>query len=164
MWMRFVPAMAGLSVAALAACQPAGPLPQADIAAIQATSDSFAAYLKAGNHEALAALYTEDAVLMPPNERAVTGRAAIRAWMEAFPPPTEFSLAHDAVEGRGDLAYVRGRYQMKLGIEGSPVDSGKYIEIRKKGADGMWRLSVDIFNSNLPPMAAPPPQPAPRRR
>jgi ketosteroid isomerase-like protein len=121
----------------LAACTPAAPTPagltDADRAAIQA--------------------YTEDAVLMPPNDRLVQGAAAIREYLSAFPPVLEFSLMNESVEGAGDLAYVRGRYAMKLGLPGEPVDSGKYVEVRRRGADGSWKLTVDIWNSSLTPAA-----------
>lgn len=67
---------------------------------------------------------------------------------EGFPPATQFSLTTETVEGRGDLAYVTGRYVFQA--EGMPVDSGKYIEVRRREADGVWRIVADIFNSNLP--------------
>ena len=53
-----------------------------------------------------AALFLDDAVINPPNEPAVKGRAAIRAWLEKFPPITEFKLNNEKVEGREDLAYA----------------------------------------------------------
>ena len=36
-------------------------------------------------------------------------------------------------------------------------DTGKYIEIWRKQADGSWRVIRDIFNSDLP-VAAPEPK------
>src|SRR5687767_6134408 len=60
------------------------------------------------------ALFLEDAAVYPPNEPAVKGRAAIRAWLERFPPITEFKLNNAKVEGRKDLAYVLGTYTMTI--------------------------------------------------
>jgi ketosteroid isomerase-like protein len=56
------------------------------------------------------------------------------------------------VDGAGDIAYVYGKYSMTItSEEGEPVqDSGKYIEIWKRQADGTWKVSLDIFNSDLP--------------
>lgn len=68
----------------------------------------------------------------------------------------------DAVEvdGRGDLAYVRGRYSMVMALPSQPElsESGKYIEIWRKQPDGSWKLFRDIFNADAPPApaAAPP--------
>ena len=36
-------------------------------------------------------------------------------------------------------------------------EAGKYIEIRKKQADGSWLLYRDIYNSDMPAIPAPPP-------
>jgi ketosteroid isomerase-like protein len=96
-------------------------------------------------------VYTEDATFMPPNEATVQGRADLQAWMEAFPAISAANLTIQEIDGYGDIAYVRGTYAMTLTIAGVEVhDTGKYIEIRRKQADGSWPLAVDIFNSDLP--------------
>jgi ketosteroid isomerase-like protein len=61
-----------------------------------------------------AALFLDDAVVNPPNEPAVKGRAAIRAWLEKFPAMTEFKLNNEKVEGTEDLGYVLGTYSMTI--------------------------------------------------
>ncbi len=60
------------------------------------------------------ATYTEDAVLMPPNGPAVQGRDDIQAFWESFPPVADLDLANVEIAGRGDLAYVRGTYKLKI--------------------------------------------------
>ncbi len=67
-----------------------------------------------------------------------------------MPRALSATLTHDTIVGFGDLAYVRGRYQLHLAIEGAAVDSGKCLEIRRRQPDGTWLLEVDIFNSSLP--------------
>ena len=138
----------------LAACRVAPPtLSEADKTAIRASTDSFVVYARARRNADSPLLYTENASLMPPNAGIVEGRAAIRAWLDAFPPMSEFSLTPVDIDGRGDLAYVRGTYAMTLvGPDGHEVgkDHGKYIEIRRRQTDGKWLMVVDIFNSDLP--------------
>lgn len=145
------------SLLLLAGCQtydqheaPAG-LTEADQAAIQATVQAFVDGVLAGDAAAVAATYTEDAVLMPPNHPAVTGRAAIQAYFEEFPQVSEFDCRITEVEGSGDTAYIVGRYTMTVPMEeGDPVmDEGKFFEIRKKTADGSWLFHRDMFNSDL---------------
>ena len=142
--------LAAALVVSLTACQAAAPaeLTEANRAAIEAVNDQFVENVTAGDYAAVSMLYTEDARFMPPNQPTVSGRAAIQAWMEALPPVTQFSLTTDQISGQGDMAYTIGRYVMQL--EGLPLDSGKYIEVRQRGADGVWRMMADIFNSSLP--------------
>ncbi len=148
-----------LTVWTLAACNSAPPsLTEADRAAIQEVSDEFTSSYAAGDAAALMALYTEDATLMPPGGPAVKGRAAIEAFMEALPKVTEMIFTLEEVDGRGDLAFVRGGYRLTMEPPGAPgpvTDIGKFVEIRRKQANGRWLVAVDIFNSNSPPPAAP---------
>lgn len=159
--------MRTLKVIALAACVCLAPLPsgaqtgkglsQADVTRINAVTETFVKAALAKDWATVAGLYLDDAVVNPPNEPAVRGRAAIQAWFEKFPPVTDFKASNVQVEGRGDLAYVLGTYTMTLAPPGAPgpvKDSGKYVEVRRRQRDGRWLIAVDIFNSDLP--AAPP--------
>jgi uncharacterized protein (TIGR02246 family) len=138
----------------LAACEVAPPsLSDADKTAIRAVTDSFVANARARRDSANAMLYTENGVFMPPNGGIAEGRAAIRVWLQQFPPMSDFSLTPVDIDGRGDLAYVRGTYAMTItGPDGKPAtnDHGKYLEIRRRQTDGQWLIAVDIFNSDLP--------------
>jgi uncharacterized protein (TIGR02246 family) len=141
-------------------CSAQSALTPADVAAIRDSTNVFAKAALAKDFATVAGLYTEDAVVNPPMAPAVKGRAAIRAWLEKFPPLTEFKPSIVKVEGRGDLAYVLGNMSMTMTPAGAPApvkDSGKYVEIRRKQADGKWLIAVDIFNSDAPPA---PPLPA----
>lgn len=141
----------------ITACQVPPPEPAAlseqDITAIEESTDAFAQASLEKNWNAVAQLYTEDAMFMPPNRAAVEGRTAIEEWLEDSPPMTDFKLNTEEIDGRGDLAFVRGTYSMAFVPEGAsePVqDNGKYIEIRRKQPDGSWLIARDIFNSDLP--------------
>jgi uncharacterized protein (TIGR02246 family) len=145
----------------VAACNPAPPsLTEGDTASIRGVSDEFRKNMVAGDWAPLVNLYTEDGVLMPPGGPSVEGRPAIDAFMKAFPKVTEMAFDLEEIDGRGDLAFVRGAYRMTMEIAGAPgpvTDEGKFVEIRRKQADGRWLIAVDIFNSNLPPPAPPTP-------
>ena len=150
---RIFQTVMSLAVLTLAACQPSGPvaLTEADKAAIETTSDAFLKAVLARDWAGVAATYTPDAVLMPPNSPAVEGRDNIQAFFEAFPPVSEMSMENVEVAGQDDMAYVRGTYTMTIVLEGAEpiIDSGKYLEVRQKQADGLWLLHRDIFNSDL---------------
>jgi ketosteroid isomerase-like protein len=91
--------------------------------------------------------YAEDGTIMPPNMPAVSGRAAMVAFFQAFPPYEKFEVKIIQLEGQGDWAYARG-------AEAPVKDTGKYIEIWKKAPDGGWKVYLDIFNSDLPLVAS----------
>ncbi len=122
-----------------------------DVEKMRAISEDFAKKVTGADFEGLAILYTEDAVLMPPGHPAVTGRANILKWTEAYPPVTKFEFHFDEVDGYEDIAYVRGRYLMQFTPEGSPEpveDRGKFVEVRRKQVDGSWPIAVDTWNSD----------------
>jgi ketosteroid isomerase-like protein len=71
----------------------------------------------------------------------------------------EFTLNNTKVEGREDLAYVLGTYTMTMPLPGAPgpvKDSGKFVSVLRRQADGRWLCAVDMFSSDLP--VSPPPK------
>lgn len=135
-------------------CQPqAGPLSDEDVAAIRETAAAYHEAALAKDWDAVAGFYTEDAVLMPPNQPAVQGTAAIKDWHASFPPVSEVELPIVEIDGRGGLAYARGTYTLTIALEGAPepiTDSGKSLAIWRRQADGSWLIGIDTFNSDLP--------------
>jgi len=142
-------------VATLIACQSAAPpgLSPADEQAIRAADAAGEAHIVAKDWAGWAGDFTEDGVILQPNGEPIVGRAAIKAWAEAFPPMTEFKSGATEVVGNGDLAYVQGTYAMVIAPPGAPApisDHGKYIAVMRKQADGSWKIVRDIWNSNVP--------------
>ena len=126
---------------------------KAETAKIKKLTQSFQKAFLAGDWAKVASHYTTNAVLNPPHHPALKGRKAIRAFLETFPPVTAFHLRDVQIEARGDLAYVLGKYTMAVlppGAPGPVKDSGKYLDVRRKGSDGQWLFHVDMFNSDLP--------------
>jgi uncharacterized protein (TIGR02246 family) len=106
--------------------------------------------------------YSDDGSLLIQNRPIVTGKEGIRAYYANLLAMPGFSLAIQSamveVARSGDLAYERGTYRMTVdGPDGKPVtNTGKYVGVYRKGADGIWKLVADIANSDSP--AAPPSQ------
>jgi ketosteroid isomerase-like protein len=80
----------------------------------------------------------------------VRGRTAIAAWEAENENGFRIAFDIQEKEGSGDTAYVRGRSCVFIpdGDGGYGVDVGKFLELRKKQADGAWLIEADIFNSN----------------
>jgi ketosteroid isomerase-like protein len=152
-----LPAAALVSVL-LAACSqpPAGPtFGPGDEAAIRTTTEAALAIANSSKDwdAYVEVYYAPDATVLPPNAEAVHGRAAMAAFLATFPTITRFTAEMVTVEGTGDLAYVHGTYHLEMSTpEGPASDDGKYIEIWKRQDDGGWKITYDIFNSNLPAM------------
>jgi ketosteroid isomerase-like protein len=143
---------------AILGCAPAPAAPtftDADRVANLALSQHFRDKVIARDWDGATALYTAGAVLLPPSSPAIHGRAGIRAFLGGFPPLTELTIVDDTIVGAGDRAYAIGRYHMTIAMKGAPVDSGKFVDIRERQADGSWIYTVDMFSSSIPAPAAP---------
>jgi len=145
-----------LLVAILAACQPASPPGLSDVDR-QAIRQSTEQVIKIANESKdwtsyTNLYYTETAVVNPPNAEPIRGREAIISWLQSFPPFSNFKVEQAEVGGVGDFAYVYGTYSMVITLPDSmPVqDKGKYLEVWKRQRDGSWKVTFDIFNSDLP--------------
>ncbi|NIR48358.1 SgcJ/EcaC family oxidoreductase [candidate division KSB1 bacterium] len=122
--------------------------------AIEAEDAKFVEAFNQGDAAGVAALYTDDATLLPPNSEMIQGKQGVQEfWNEGFQMGLkEVSLTTVDVGGSGDTAYEIGKYRIKIqptGQEGMS-DSGKYVVVWKQQADGTWKLHVDIWNSSMP--------------
>jgi uncharacterized protein (TIGR02246 family) len=108
------------------------------------------AAVKRGDAAGLAALYTENGQVLPPNSDFVTGQQAIEGFWQAVMAMgvKEANLEIVEVEGHGDTAIEVSTFTL-LGEGGQVLDKGKYIVIWKQ-EDGQWKLHRDIFNSSMP--------------
>ena len=101
-----------------------------------------------GNVEAMAAVYTEDAMILPPGTPTIQGRAAVQefwAGAAAALGATAVDLSTQVLEVQDDTAREIGHFTIH-GTEGV-LDQGKYVVIWKNTDDG-WRWHWDIWNSN----------------
>ncbi len=117
---------------------------------IAAANEVFMATYKRGDAAGVAALYTENGQVLPPDGDFVTSREALRKYWQAALDQgiKESRLEIIEVEGHGDTAIEVSRYTL-IGEGGRVLGKGKYIVIWKRQA-GQWKLHRDIFNSNAP--------------
>ncbi|MHB1194471.1 MAG: YybH family protein [Longimicrobiales bacterium] len=144
----------------LAACAPPPPAAPTFTAADVAAIDSVVAAAMAiatGSHDwdsYVQTYYAADATVMPANQGAVQGHAALVEFFRSYPTLTVFTPTKVEVQGVGDLAYVYGKYHLEMETpDGPAVDDGKYLEIWKRQADGGWKVAYDIFNTDQPLVA-----------
>ena len=107
-----------------------------------------------GDGAAVAALYAEDGVILPPNEKRVQGRAGIADFAKGmYDAGFRLKTTDTDVWVEGSLGAKSGTYVVS-DKDGKEVDHGKWLEVWKKGADGTWLMVRDMWNSDDPP---PPP-------
>ena len=151
--MRTVPLLA--AVAALSACETmdAGMESGQDAAAgIAATSERFETAYNTGDAAAMAALYTPDGAVLPPDAARIDGREGIQAMWQSFMDAgvEDFELETVELNTHDDAASEVGRFTISVpdGEGGRATASGKYIVLWREGDDGVWRIHRDIWNDN----------------
>ena len=150
--MKFTSAYTVLVAVFLTACQSvATDLSPKDRDAIERSSKKWVETYNQNDWEGLAALFAPDAIMMPPNGSVVRGRADIAKWEQENETGFRIAFKLEAIEGSGELAYVRGRSCVFIpdGSGGYGVDVGKFLEVRKQQSNGDWLIEADIFNSDL---------------
>lgn len=118
-----------------------------------AMSEAWEKAYNARDAAAVAALYAEDGVMMPPNADQAKGRKAIEAHLVREMALVSGSLDIVTVEHShdGDLGFARGTFAM-TDAHGKVVDRGKWVEVRRK-VGGTWYIDSDIWNSDMAPGA-----------
>lgn len=113
-----------------------------------------------GDAASVAALYTEDATVLPPNSQIVRGRKEVeRFWKQMMQRGVRVvELRTLDVTQSGDFAYEVGAYALQIRPKRgrATTDKGKYVVVWKRQHDGSWQLAVDIWNTDSPLPAAEP--------
>lgn len=114
--------------------------------AIRALFAALGDAIDAGDFDAAAASFADDAVLMLPGQPAIMGRPAIRAaLMQGFgagAPKTVVTVSKLEVAVSRDVAYARGTGITHL----APPVHSKWLAVLRR--NGRWRIVADIFNDD----------------
>jgi uncharacterized protein (TIGR02246 family) len=138
----------------LAGCSPA--YQQTTAAAEADIADFNRQYLAAinnGDIDALAALTTEDHMMIASGGEPLTGKDALVQAMTGAFERFEFDESWTSKETvvSGDLAYQRGSFVVvatpKAGGEAART-SGNFLRIYRRQPDGRWLMVRDMFNSD----------------
>ena len=95
----------------------------------------------------MAAFYTEDAKVLPPDAPIVSGRKAIEEFWRMPANAlglTDATLKTIDLEIAGDTAYEISEADLKLSSGQAKV---KYLLVWTRDRDGQWRVHRDIWNS-----------------
>ena len=118
-----------------------------DRRAVEATVNRYVEATNSGDAEALAQLYEDDAVLLPPDHQPVEGRGAIgEFWRQGTDEGLEVTTLRLDVDG--GIGYLVAQYTLPETDE-EPADSGKTVMCLKRQQDGSWKVTADIWNSSV---------------
>jgi ketosteroid isomerase-like protein len=122
--------------------------------AVENGNRMFGEGIRKGEAAAVGALYTEDALLMPPNFEMIRGQSSTQGfWGGAIKMGVKDAvLTTVELTELGNLVHEVGNYALKIQPEGQAAfeDKGKYIVLWKKMPDGSLKMHRDIWNSSLP--------------
>jgi ketosteroid isomerase-like protein len=146
------------SLAVVSGCGAQGPQAPAGTAAADATAQqahqAYTTAINSNNLDSLLAMFTEDVVFLSPNEPVLVGKAAVRAWSEAY--LKAFTVHWDKAVSEfivaGEWAFERYSYKQNdkpTGGGASVTDTGKGLIIYHHDSDGKWRVARDAWNSDL---------------
>jgi len=118
--------------------------------AIQQVNRTFSERLSREDAAGVARCYTQDAILMPPNQDPMHGRNNIEGFWRGIVTAGVKSVRLESqnVEQYGEVIVEIGRFTVF--IENNQVaDEGKYVVLWKQ-ENGEWKLFRDIWNSSRP--------------
>lgn len=144
----------------LAGCSPSEPgLPSAAddqslaLAAIAEFNRQYLLAINEGDIDALAALTTDDHMMISSGGAPLAGKAALVTAMTGAFERFDFdeSWVPEETVVSGDLAYQRGTFEViatpKAGGEVSAT-AGNFLRIYRRQSDGAWFMVRDSFNSD----------------
>ena len=104
-----------------------------------------------------AALYTPEAVVMPPNKSLSRGRNFVEQYYTSrfAEGATDLTLTPSEIKGSGNLAVAMGDFRLTLAPAKGPQrrDRGKFVWIFRE-QNNVWMIDTVIFSSDF---AEPPP-------
>lgn len=136
----------------LAALVLGGPALAGDREDIETRLTEFETALNGGDAAGVAALYTEDAMVLPPDGEIAEGREAIHAlWQSLIDAGLgQIDLQPADIEVAGNVAAETSTFEgVVTSEEGETPVAGKYVVVWKR-IDGVWFLHRDIWNTPTP--------------
>jgi ketosteroid isomerase-like protein len=114
-----------------------------DAEAIRALTDAHCAAVLAHDPDAFLATCTDDIHFFPPDQVAVSGHEACRAYLEEFPTPATFTPSVQDVEGAGDLAFSRGQAAATFDDESGATFT--WMAVHRRQPDGSRKMARDMW-------------------
>jgi ketosteroid isomerase-like protein len=109
-----------------------------------------------GDVNTLVGIFTDDAILMPPNDATVYGKDEIRSWWEeyfTFFRVTSSVQTEREVTAAGNQAFDRACFSVTIipKQHGPRIrDDIRTLNVWRQEPDGTWKISHQLWNSTKP--------------
>ena len=122
-------------------------------------NDKFNNAMVSGDYNAIASMYTDDAISLQSYSPMWVGKDAITEGNKKtftdqgmkFSNPSSKTVQ---VIGNGDTRIEIGTFQVTVTSPNMPqamTDHGKYMNVWQKQSDGSWKIKADTWNSDMNP-------------
>jgi len=124
---------------------------------IERSGVEFAMAVNQGNSASIAAFYADNARLLPPGAPMIEGRQNLQAFWQSFIDTTvsrRLDLKPLEIKVQGNLAYETGTYMFQFQLQDQSqmvTETGKYVTLWERQADGSWKIIVDTWNTDSMP-------------
>lgn len=129
---------------------------EADATAIRQKLDIFSSAIDAGNTEQFVSLFTSDGVLMPYNQREITGLEGIRRWARQLFEAYECDrtvVRVEQLEVSETIAFARGTYLQRMTSKsnGNATEMvGSFVNTFQRQPDSSWLMNSVVWTSSAP--------------
>ena len=123
-------------------------------AALMQTSRDWAKTAASGDVDRILSYWSDDAIVLEPEQPAHVGKAAIRAMVEGSMKAPKFSITWEperaSISQAGDVGYLIEHNRVTFADSTGKLRTvyGKAVTIWRKDASGNWKCAVDIWNGN----------------
>jgi ketosteroid isomerase-like protein len=103
--------------------------------------------------ELILSFWTDDAVVLPPGLPSITGKVALRQYVEGSMKIPGFKISWASTDVTfspdGNLAYMFSQNAVTMNAPDGTLTTteGRAVTIWRRESDGEWRCAVDIWNA-----------------
>ena len=122
--------------------------------ALMQASRDWAAAAASGDLERALAYWTDDAIVLPPDQPAVVGKRAIREYLHRAASIPGFSITWEpelaTISADGDMGYMIEHNRVTVADDAAALQTqyGKAVTVWRKQPDGSWKCVADTWNGN----------------
>lgn len=141
-------------IAFLLGCSPPEVDQQGEQAALMQVGREWAQAAASGDLERIVSYWADDAIVLPPDQPAVVGKAAIRDYVRAGQAVPGFSVTWEpeqaTISRSGDLGYLveHNRFTFADTTGAVRTQFGKVVTVWRRDATGSWKCVIDTWNNN----------------